>query len=73
MIQTAGTVHGRHNPRISARTVLRRVCENYIRNWKSKNKGVCYIMSIYDKVILDKNMRFSEIIIDNISPSRVKI
>ena len=31
MLLTAGTIHGRHNPRISARTVLRRLLENYIR------------------------------------------
>ena len=31
VLQTAWTIHGRHNPRISARTVLRRLRENYIR------------------------------------------
>ena len=31
VLQTARTIHGRHNPRISARTVLRRLRENYIR------------------------------------------
>ena len=34
------------------------------RNWKSENAGVCNIMSIYDKVIYNKNMHFCESIVD---------
>ena len=41
VIQTAGTIHGRHNPRISDITVLRHLRENYIRLRRAFVGPVC--------------------------------
>ena len=42
VLQAAGTVHGRHNPRIKARKVLRHVRENYITGVHLSGRTVAF-------------------------------